>query len=468
MNVISRGIRNAFRNQIRSGSIILILALSIGLIIAMLAARQAVSDRIETVKSSVGNTVSISPAGVRGFEGGGEALTTDEIAKVKTLAYVSSVTSQLSDRLTTNDTTNLVSAIELGSLGRRRANENNSADTGGTDTMINNQDSDSGLSGSSSDRARFNPTSSVTITGIDNTSSGTIWGGNTVTWTAGSAFDASKDENVAVVGKALATKNNLSVGSTFTADGATLKVVGIYDAGSTFANNGVFTSLSTLQRISSQPGSVTSATATVDSVDHLDSATSAITSTLGDKADVTNSKDQVENAIKPLESVKTIALFSLIGALVAGAVVILLVMIMVVRERRREIGVMKAIGSSNGSIVSQFVVESITLTVVALVIGLAIGIAASTPLTNALVSSSSSVATTSRAQGGPVRAGGFGTAPRQFGRSSLQTVQSITSSVGPAIIAYGVGATVFIAILGSALPAFLISKVKPAEAMRSE
>ncbi|QQR52754.1 hypothetical protein IPG36_01370 [bacterium] len=70
MNATTRGVRNAFRNTIRTGSIVLILALSIGLIIAMLAARQAVNTKIESVKNAVGNTVTIAPAGVQGFEGG--------------------------------------------------------------------------------------------------------------------------------------------------------------------------------------------------------------------------------------------------------------------------------------------------------------------------------------------------------------------------------------------------------------
>ena len=82
MNSISRGIRNAFRNGIRTFSIVSILGLSIGLSLAMLIAHQAVGQKIRTVKASVGNTVSISPAGARGFEGGGNALTAAQLAPI--------------------------------------------------------------------------------------------------------------------------------------------------------------------------------------------------------------------------------------------------------------------------------------------------------------------------------------------------------------------------------------------------
>lgn len=59
MNPYTRGVRNAFRNVVRTGSIVVILSISVGLIIAMLAARQAVQTKIDTVKSSVGNTISV-------------------------------------------------------------------------------------------------------------------------------------------------------------------------------------------------------------------------------------------------------------------------------------------------------------------------------------------------------------------------------------------------------------------------
>src|SRR5690242_12956546 len=118
MNIISRGIRNAFRNTVRSGSIIIILALSIGLVIAMLAARQAVQDKIASVKANTGNTITVSPAGVRGFDGGGNPLTSDQLAKVAKISHVTKVVETLNDRLTSSDTS-LKSGIDPGSLGNR-------------------------------------------------------------------------------------------------------------------------------------------------------------------------------------------------------------------------------------------------------------------------------------------------------------------------------------------------------------
>lgn len=462
MNTITRGIRNAFRNMTRTGAIVLILGLSIGLVIAMLAARQAVSNKIETVKSSVGNTISVSPAGVRGFEGGGTALTTDQLTKVAAVSHVTSVTKTLTDRLTTS-TTNLESGIDAGSLGERRA--------GQTGVEMQAPPSDSGNPSSSSSSSSSSTTTQtftmpVSVTGVSDVSSASTFGGTTVTWKSGKVFDASGDANVAVIGTKIAEKNSLSVGSTFTAYGETITVVGIYDAGNDFANNGVYFQLAALQRLSDQSGAITSATVTVDSLDNLSTATTAVKKVLGTAADVTSSQEAADQVVSPLQSVKKISTFSLLGAVGAGAIIILLTMMMIVRERRREIGVMKAIGSSNINIVKQFVVEALTLTVLGLVIGLGVGVVAATPITNSLVSSSSS--TSSSQQTGPGRMGGLGRSFRSVGVTSRQTLDNIKASVGVDMLAFGALAALAIAILGSAAPAFLISKIKPAEAMRNE
>ena len=461
MNIISRGIRNAFRNTVRSGSIIIILALSIGLVIAMLAARQAVQDKIASVKANTGNTITVSPAGVRGFDGGGNPLTSDQLAKVAKISHVRKVVETLNDRLTSSNTS-LKSGIDPGSLGNRNAN--NSGVGAGPTMVFHSADEDSTSGGTTT----F--TMPVTITGTNDESAIKTEGSTSLTWKSGKMFDTSKEANVAVVGTQIADKNSLSVGSTFTAYSTTFTVVGIYDAGNTFNNDGVYIPLSTLQKLSSQSGDITSATVTVDSSDNLTSVTNTIKSQLGSAADVTNSADIATATTKPLESVASIALFSLIGAVIAGAIIILLTMIMVVRERRREIGVMKAIGASNIVIMWQFVIEAITLTAIALVVGTGIGVAAATPLTNALVSNdstSTSSGASDTQMGGGRRVMSFG-GPGQFGQASRKAIENIQASVGGATLAEGAALALVIAVLGSAAPSLMISKIKPADAMRNE
>lgn len=482
MNSVTRGIRNAFRNIIRTFSIVLILGLSIGLALAMVVARQTVQNKIVSVKSSIGNTVVITPAGAQGFQGGGEPLTTDQLKSISTMPNVTNVVETLNDRLTT-DNTNLASAIDAGTLGNRAGRNS------GVGFMTNPGFSQRVENGDNAPQITRTFTPPVIVTGTNNVSDNTVFGGNKPTFTSGQALDPTKDEDKAIVGKALADKNSLAVGSTFTAYGTPITVVGIYDTGNTFSNAGLIMSLPTLQRLSSQTGSVTNAEVTVNSVDNIDSVVSAIKNSLGSKADVVSNQDNAKQAIQPLESVKTISTFSLIGAIAAGAVIILLTMVMIVRERRREIGVFKAIGASNLKVMFQFMSEAVTLTILALVAGLIIGAVAANPVTKVLVNNSTNSSQNTAAGAGPDGAGAVtiqnrtggagGTAPqtfrfraggglRNFGNNTLTNVRDIQASVGWSMLAYGVATAFVIALIGSAIPAFLISKVRPAEVMRAE
>lgn len=453
MNGLARGVKNAFRNKIRTVSIVLILGLSMGLALSMLIANQAVSQKIEAVKTSIGNTVSISPAGARGFEGGGDPLTSEDVTKVSSLDHVSSVTKTLSDRVTTENS-NLQSAVDAGSLGQR--NSNNSGQSFQAPPQMEGGNSSS--SGQSQVTRTFTPP--VTVIGTNDpsklaTSEGSS--SSTLSLTSGEVFAGNSSENVALVGKTLAEKNSLSVGSTFTLYGQTVKVVGIFDTGSTFSNNQVIVPLTTLQTLSSQVDQVTSVTLNVDSIENVASVTTAAKTALGDSADVTNGSEQAETTVAPLKNIQTISTYSLIAAVGAGAVIVLLTMIMIVRERRREIGVLKAIGASNVKIALQFMAEAVTFTLLATVIGFVIAAFAAQPLTSVLATSSSSTSTA----GGP----GMG---MRGGFRALQSVRDLTAQMDWTIVLYGLAAAILIAVLGSLLTSFFIAKVRPAEVMRAE
>lgn len=460
MNVLTRGVRNAFRNSIRTFSITIILGLSVGLALAMVIARGAVQNKIDAVKSSIGNTVTISPAGVQGFEGGGEPLTTEQIDKIKNVDHISSITEMLQDRLTT-DNSSLTSAIDAGSLGKRFSSNN-----GEKIEIIGPPKGAIGGSTDSSDgtiNKTFTPP--ITIIGTNDPSSATeIAQNGTIKVTDGELFKANSDENVAVVGKSLAEKNNLKVGSTFTAYDTTFKVVGIFDTGTTFSNNSVAVPLSVLQKLSGQTDQISTATVKVDNISNVTSVYDAIKSKLGSAADVTNNLSEAESTLAPLENIKTISMYSLVGSVVAGAVIILLTMIMIVRERRREIGVLKAIGASNVKVVGQFMAEAVTFTGLGAVIGVLLGVVGGSPITKVLVNNASSAAT--NGDGPMVMRGGPGVI-KELGLNG-QSLKDINAVVSWDILLYGLGAAVLIAIAGSAVAALLIAKVRPAEVMRAE
>jgi putative ABC transport system permease protein len=433
----------------------------------MLIARQAVVQKIAAVKGAIGNTVTITPAGFSGFSSVNNSLTTSQLAGISALPHVTGVTETLSDRLTTIGS----STPDFGFGGR--ASSSTSGQTSLTSPVTINVNGNGGrrfhlfINGGGTLPSNFTPP--VTITGTNNPQELNTLTGSTATLSSGHYIDGSKDDNQALVSSEMASKNNLSVGSTFTAYSATLTVAGIFKTTDRALQNEVVVSLPTEQAISGESGDVTNAVASVDSLDNLSSTSSAIQSKLGSSADVVSATQQADQAVSPLNSVKSIALFSLIGAVIAGAVIILLIMIMIVRERRREIGVLKAIGSSNARIMSQFMVEAVTLTVLGAVIGLVIGVAAGQPVTNMLVSNSSNSSVISSG-GGPthtfVRPTG-GLLNRGAG-GIRNTLSDIHTNVGWSLILYGLASAIVIAIAGSAAASVLIARVRPAEVMRVE
>ena len=143
-------------------------------------------------------------------------------------------------------------------------------------------------------------------------------------------------------------------------------------------------------------------------------------------------------------------------------------MTMIVRERRREIGVIKAIGGTNFKVIAQFVTEAMTLTLIGGIIGLGVGIAASGSITQSLVENQTTAQAEQRMAGGPGGSGGPVMMIRGAGGAAGQALRNVTSTVTPQTFIAGIGITFLIAIIGSALPAWLIARVRPAEVLRTE
>lgn len=471
MNLLSRGVKNAFRGGVRPAAVILILAISMGLALAMLLANQAVKDKLEDVKQSVGTAITINPAGSESNMGGGEPLNSADIQKLSELENVEQVSASLGLMVTTKTDetesgngpmlkmrsasgvepgeTNLESPVDAGTLGQRRQGYTSSSD--GEMPEIKLPIQLAGISGSLNEQGQaINVTDGRLLQDGDTTS--------------------------ALVGKDLAEKNNLSVGSTFTAYDKTFTVVGIYDAGTEYGNAGVYIPLATAQEIGDLAGEATRAVVVANSIDNVEQVTQAVKDTLGeDNADVAAADQNAEVAVNSLKSVEKVSIVGFIVALGAAGVIIFLTMMMIVRERKREIGVLKAIGGGNGTIIGQFVVEAVVLVAISAVIGFGIAALSSNSIANALVSDSSSSAEADQNQTGQQAPGGVkmgGPGMMSFNQGDISSatdlVGNVTTNVSVQMLGYGLLAAIGIAIIGSAIPAWFITKVRPAEVLRGE
>ncbi len=456
MTTAGRGIRNAFRSATRTVSIILILGLAIGLAVVMLTAHRSVSDKIAATLGSVGNTVTIGPSGYS--TGGllGKNLTAAELAPIARIHGVTGVDESLNGAANTIGvpqnpcpkgatchgaggrhtiklgSTNLKSPMSLAArrVGLACEPKPCTPPVSGSQQLY--------FTGSTQ------PTNPVNI------------GASTLRIVNGHAISGTTSADVAMVSTAMAKKNGLKVGSTFTAYGKTFSVAAIFETDNQSADNTVVTPLPVLQRLTGGTGQVETAVVSVASLTELAATTSAIERALGPEASVVSYTADAEKAVGALDGVKSIAVDSLAGATVAAVVILFLVMVMIVRERKREIGILKAIGASNGRIMAQFTTEAVTFTLLGLAVGAVVGIIAASPVTSALVSNSGASSDTGAR-------GVFG-APSPF----LSHLTDINAQVGWGVILYGLAAAVVVAVLASAAAAWMISRIRPAQVLRSE
>jgi putative ABC transport system permease protein len=470
MSIFSRGIRNAFRNATRTVSIVLILGLAIGLAFVMLIANRAVASKTATALSSVGNTVTIGPPGYSAGGKLGGFLTSKDLDPVAHLHGVTGVNELLNGALKASNppptsatgTGTPQGAPKVIKAGTPKAGNGSSSGSSPVKTGSTSLKYPGTLAAATAGLACepkpcTPPISYFTIyvTGSTQPTDAANIGASTLNILSGHAISGTSTSDDAMISSEMARKNGLKVGSTFTAYGKTLAVAAIFQSNSQQGNNTVIVALPLLQQLMGAGDQIFNATVTASSLSQLSKVTSEIERVLGKRASVVSYVSDAEQAVNDLNGVKSIALDSLIGAIAAAVVVLFLVMVMIVRERKREIGVLKAIGSPNRRIIGQFATEAVTFTLLGLVLGLVIGLVASSPVTSSLVSHSG-------VSGDTGARGLFGT-----GSPALTHLTDIRAQVGLAVILEGIAAAVLVAVLASTAAAWMISRVRPAEVLRS-
>lgn len=92
-----------------------------------------------------------------------------------------------------------------------------------------------------------------------------------------------------------------------------------------------------------------------------------------------------ENSLAPLNTLSTMAGWFLIVILIIGGIILVVLNIFNVRERKYEVGVLTAMGMKKWKVAAQFICEILVVTMIAVMIGAGIGAVSSVPVTNALL-----------------------------------------------------------------------------------
>ncbi|MEO7911143.1 MAG: ABC transporter permease [Roseiflexaceae bacterium] len=211
--------------------------------------------------------------------------------------------------------------------------------------------------------------------------------------------DTGSMSNIAVLGAKIAATlfpDGDALGQSFRINGLKFTVTGVLAAkgGSGFGStdDGVIVPLSTAQRklfggraISGGATLLSSIAVQAKDSESVTSALSEITLTLRDQHDlaadgtaddfsVINQQDQLASV---QSTTQTLTLF--LGAIAAisllvGGIGIMNIMLVSVRERTREIGLRKALGARESDIMTQFMIEALTISLVGALIGLTLGV----------------------------------------------------------------------------------------------
>ncbi|PJM78527.1 ABC transporter permease [Bifidobacterium scaligerum] len=298
-------------------------------------------------------------------------------------------------------------------------------------------------------------------TAIANASNGTF------TMSSGEVFGYGEDDNgKVIISKTLADFNNLSVGDTITVTNPsdtsltyTLTICGIYEnttssntnamgpmgGTSQDADNAIYTSVSTLKSLGLDSDTTANDdnddtttqlnyTYVLSSADDYETFASDVKAAGLDDTYTVQSADveQYESSLVPLDNLAKFALTLLIVVLVVGAVVLVVLNLFNIRERKYEVGVLTAIGVKKTKVAAQFVIELLIVTMCGIALGVAGGAVASVPVSNQLlasqVSAQESEASSQQQQFGRAADMGGGPGSEQQSDSSSSDSSSSSSS----------------------------------------
>jgi putative ABC transport system permease protein len=273
------------------------------------------------------------------------------------------------------------------------------------------------------------------------------------------------DSDVVLVSSNLTDYYGKKVGDEMAIYGESFKIIGIYEPASQsfMGTREAYMNISDAQRISGNIGNVSRLDVYAEDVSYVEDIANVIKAYPG--LDATTYEDRLASfeaaltqAENTLSQTQTIATQEIIIAVAATSLIVLFTMLYTVRERTKEIGILKAIGFSNRNIMSQFMLEGILISVMAGAVGVAIGSIGAPILSSFLLPRLNLFS----GQSGRFQFGFGGANPG----STASTIN--TASLDPGLILLAFGAAMLLGALGSLYPAWRASRTSPMEALRYE
>lgn len=318
--------------------------------------------------------------------------------------------------------------------------------------------------------------------------------------TSGNIFNIDSTDNECVISDELAEENDLSVGSKITlvnpnneSETYTFTVTGIYkdtsDSGefSMFSNaaNKIITNSNAVETIikNSEVNSDTKLTSQVNSTfilkssDVVDSFKEDLTSKgLNDYYTVNTNLDTIEKSLEPIQNLSSFSTMFLIIVLAIGGVILIVINMINIRERKYEIGVLRAIGMKKHKVLLQFVIELFAVTFISIIIGTALGSVLTVPIANSMLASEISsqesenskvnqnfgFSTGAGQRGGVSMGGQLGDIRNTFsGNSNVNYVDKINAIIDINTVLELIGIGIILTLISSCISMISISRYTP-------
>ena len=251
-------------------------------------------------------------------------------------------------------------------------------------------------------------------------------------------FLAGDSDRSVVLGSDIANQFNLSVGQEITIRGESFPVIGVLEPVGNLDDLGVYLPIPVVQEAYEIEDNISYIAVQVDNLENIEAYQAAIL----DRVNVAVSSDEqlLDSVLAILGSVE-VTLQAIAGiSLVAAAFGIINTMMTAIYERRREIGILRSIGSRRSDIFKIFVLESAIYGLLGGIIGSLIGVLASI-------------------FAAPFILAGF---------DQMMKGATPQASIEPMTIIYAIGLSLAIAVVSGLYPAWKAANLTPVEAISYE
>lgn len=189
---------------------------------------------------------------------------------------------------------------------------------------------------------------------------------------------------------------------------------------------------------------------------------------LNDYYTLVTNQEALNKAMEPLMNLSSFTSTFLILVLVVGGIILMVINMINIRERKYEIGVLRAIGMKKHMVASQFLIELVVVTIIFMGIGIGIGNLISEPVGNYMLQSEiqqlqnenealeASLGTNSGGRGGLGRTSSIFTIT-----DDIDFIKNISYKVDTAVVLQLICIGLIIVVLGSLVSLITISRYEP-------